>query len=75
MHTFFLHENPDIALSNEHTEHRFFSQSEILCSYQDFSSGPLWEFFTFLKFQESGGVLQEGMLKDIFIWLGKSYVD
>jgi 8-oxo-dGTP pyrophosphatase MutT (NUDIX family) len=73
LHTLFLHEKPDIVLSEEHTDFNFFSYTEILESYKDFSSGPLWEFFTYLKYQETG-ILQEGILKDRSVWLGQAYV-
>jgi 8-oxo-dGTP pyrophosphatase MutT (NUDIX family) len=73
LHALFLHEDPMIVLSDEHTDYKFFSYSEILQSYKDFSSGPLWEFFTYLKYQETG-ILQEGILKDRSVWLGQAYV-
>lgn len=73
LHSVVLYEDPLITLSDEHTEFRWFSYLEVLEKYREFSSGPLWEFFTFLKFQETG-ILQEGMLRDRATWLGKSYV-
>lgn len=72
LHELFLHQEPVITLSDEHTDFKFFKYTEILESYKDFSSGPLWEFFTYLKFQETG-ILQEGMLGDRSIWLGIDY--
>lgn len=73
LHGVILHENPLITLSDEHTDFHWFSYLEILERYKEFSSGPLWEFFTFLKFQETG-ILQEGMLRDHATWLGKLYI-
>lgn len=73
LHRLFLHKEPEVFISDEHTDFKFFSQTEIFSSYQDFSSGPLWLFFTFLKAQESGE-LQEGMLSDRKIWLGEAYI-
>ena len=73
LHSLFLHQEPEITLSDEHTEFKFFSYTEILSEYKNFSSGPLWEFFTFLKFQETG-TLQEGMLRDRSVWLEKAYI-
>lgn len=73
LHSVILHELPSIVLSDEHTEFKWFSYLEILEKYKEFSSGPLWEFFTFLKFQETG-ILQEGMLCDRATWLGKLYI-
>lgn len=73
LHYAILHSEPEIVLSEEHTDHYFFSYTEILERYKEFSSGPLWEFFTYLTFQETQK-LQEGMLRDRATWQGKSYV-
>ncbi len=73
LHAVILRELPEIVLSDEHTEYKFFSQKEVFENYQQFSSGPLWEFFTYLAFQETCRI-QEGMLKERSMWLGKSYV-
>ena len=63
---------PPITLSHEHTEYRLFTLEEIMDEWESFSSGPLWMFFTYLAFQETGKV-QEGMLTDRKIWRGKEY--
>lgn len=73
LHSVILHEEPKIILSDEHTEYHFFSYKEVLDRYKEFSSGPLWEFFTYLSFQETQQ-LQEGMLRDRATWLGKTYL-
>ncbi|MDD3693857.1 MAG: NUDIX hydrolase [Candidatus Pacebacteria bacterium] len=73
LHSLFLRNNPVINISDEHSDFKFFSYSEILDNWKDFSSGPLWLYFTFLKFQESCK-LQEGLLRDRSIWQGKKYL-
>lgn len=61
-----------IVLDDEHTEYKLFSYEEIMENWKDFSSGPLWQFFTFLTFQEENE-LQDGMLWDRRTWKGKEY--
>ena len=72
LHHLILHEKPKIILSDEHTDYSFFSYSKILEHWKEFSSGPLWQVFTYLSFKETLK-LQEGMLKDRATWLGTTY--
>jgi hypothetical protein len=61
------------TIAGEHSEYRFFTQQEIITQYTEFSSGPLWSFFTYLAFLETQKI-QEGMLRDRATWLGTTYV-
>jgi 8-oxo-dGTP pyrophosphatase MutT (NUDIX family) len=72
LHYAMLYTMPEIKLDGEHNQWKLFSYDEIIENYKDFSSGPLWQFFTFLSFQETNK-LQEGMLRDRRIWQGKEY--
>ncbi len=72
LHSLVLHEKPEINLGDEHTEYQFFSYTEILEQYKNFSSGQLWSFFTFLAFSETQQ-FQEGLLRERKSWLGKEY--
>lgn len=76
LHYTILHTAPVITIdpiAGEHSEYRFFTQQEIITRYTEFSSGPLWSFFTYLAFLETQKI-QEGMLRDRATWLGKTYV-
>ncbi len=61
-----------IHISDEHTESRLFTYDEIIGEWENFSSGPLWLFFTFLTFQQTKKV-QEGLLFDRKSWQGRDY--
>jgi|GEM_PF-6725799 len=63
----------NIQLSNDHTEHNFFSHDEIMENWEKFTSGSLWIYFTFLAFQENGEI-QEGLLKKRKTWKGTDYL-
>lgn len=67
-----LYGNYKIVLDDEHTEYALFSYEEILQKWETFSSGPLWQFFTFLTFQEENK-LQDGMLFERRFWKEKEY--
>jgi len=75
VHTASIDKDPEhipITLSSEHTDYRWFTHEEIIESYQIFSSGPLWMWFSFLEFQRTG-ITQQGKLYDRRIWQGKEY--
>lgn len=72
LHYVMLYTMPTITLDGEHSEWQLFSYDEIIANYKDFSSGPLWQYFTFLAYQETNK-LQEGILYDRRIWQGKEY--
>jgi len=63
---------PKITLSSDHTNYRFFYHKEIMENWKEFSSGALWMYFTYLKFQETREI-QEGLLADRKFWQGKKY--
>lgn len=67
-----LHEEPNITLGNEHTEYRFFSYTEIISNWKSFSSGPLWIFFAYLKYQQTQKI-QKGELQSYSVWQGIDY--
>lgn len=77
LHCVTVHKAPDeefpVSPGNEHSDYRFFTYDEIINEYETFSSGPLWFFFTFLAFRQTGKV-QEGMLWDRRFWQEKEYV-
>lgn len=68
-----LQKTPKICLSSEHTDYHFFTRQEIFSQYKKFKSGPLWIFFTYLKFQKTGKI-QEGMVRDHRFWQGQEYL-
>jgi 8-oxo-dGTP pyrophosphatase MutT (NUDIX family) len=72
LHYAILHEVPKIIIGDEHLEYRMFTQQEIIAEWETFSSGPLWEFFTYLSFLETNK-FQEGMLFERRIFNGKEY--
>ncbi len=61
-----------ITLGNEHSEYKLFDYEEIISHFTEFSSGPLWMFFTSLAYHQTKKV-QEGMLFDRRMWQGKEY--
>ena len=80
--TVFLHcsilyteKNPDeiLHIGDEHSEYQLFTYEEIINNYKNFSSGPLWMFFTSLAFHQTKKV-QEGMLSERRIWQRKEYI-
>lgn len=73
IHQAVFYEEHQITLSREHTEYKLFTYEEIISDYKKFKSGPLWMFFTFLAFKDSGK-LQEGMLGERRFWHGKEYI-
>lgn len=73
VHTATFYEDQVITLSREHTEYRLFTYEEIISDYKKFKSGPLWMYFAYLAFVDTGE-LQEGMLKDRRFWKGKEYL-
>ena len=62
-----------ITLSKDHTNYYFLSHSEIIKDWRKFSSGALWMYFTYLKFQETREI-QEGLLFERRTWKGKKYL-
>lgn len=73
VHTVNLYGEYDIKLSHEHTDYQLLTYDQVLENYKRFKSGPLWMFFAFLAYQDTGK-LQEGMLYDRRIWQGKEYI-
>jgi 8-oxo-dGTP pyrophosphatase MutT (NUDIX family) len=77
LHTYIHYTEPGkefpITLGNEHSEYRLFTYDEIISEYKDFSSGPLWMFFTSLTYHQTKKV-QEGMLYERRLWQGKAYI-
>ncbi|HEY0979870.1 MAG TPA: NUDIX domain-containing protein [Candidatus Paceibacterota bacterium] len=63
---------PTVTLSHDHTDSRFFFHKEIMENWRDFSSGALWMYFTYLKFQETREI-QEGLLYERRFWKRKKY--
>jgi len=63
----------EITLSSDHIKYFFLSHSEIIRDWKKFSSGALWMYFTYLKFQETREI-QEGLLRDRRKWKGKEYL-
>ncbi len=72
LHKVTLYEMPKIIPGDEHSEWRLFTYEEIMSEWEDFSSGPLWQLFTFLSFQETNE-FQEGLIFDRRMWQGKEY--
>ncbi len=68
-----LYDSPIVTISEEHLSYGFFTYEEIVQNYLKFSSGSLWQFFSYLKFTETQ-TIQEGLLKDRSYWHGKNYV-
>lgn len=61
-----------LQVSDEHSSYKFFSYEEIIETWESFSSGALWMFFTKLCFHQENKI-QEGMLFDRRWWQGKEY--
>lgn len=68
----YVDHEPTIVLSKEHTDCKFFSYPEIKEVWEKFSSGPLWMYFAYLAYEQTGK-LQEGTVSARRKWQEKDY--